>query len=136
MPKPQYSTLTVLTIPSATYTTTQTGSPINLAVSHDVYTDAHTGYLRDCQVIVEQTAGSGNNNGQKFVISVQTSRTPTGPWINLKLATPIELTTNAAASYASTVQGPLSGYIRVVATAVPNEGAPSATFSAYIIAGG
>lgn len=135
MPKPQYCTLTVLTIPSAAYTSANapTGDPINLAVSHDVHIDAHTGYLRDCQVIVEQTAGSGNTNGQKFVISVETSRTPTGPWINLKLVTPIELTTNGAASYASTVQGPLSGYIRVKATA---HATPSATFSAYIIAGG
>lgn len=137
MPMPQYCTKTVLTIPNGTtYTTTQTGAAINLAVSHDVHADAHTGYLRDCQILVEQSSGSGNNSGQKFVITVQTSRTPTGPWVNLKMGTPIELTTNGVASYSSTVQGPLSGYIRVVATAVPNEGAPSADFAVYVIAGG
>lgn len=135
MPKPQYCTLTVLTIPGGTtYTTTQTGDPINLAVSHDAFVDAHTGYLREAQILVEQAAaGSGNTNGQKFVITVQTSRTPTGPWINLKMGTAIELTANAAASFGSTIQGPLSGYIRVLATAV---GTPQADFAAYIIAGG
>lgn len=136
MPKPTYCTLTVLTIPNGTtYTSTQTGSAIPLAVSHDVYADAHTGYLRDAQILIEQSAGSGNNSGQKFVITVQTSRTPdpAGPWVNLKMGTAIEITANGVASYSSTIQGPLSGYIRVIATAV---GTPSANFAVYVIAGG
>jgi hypothetical protein len=135
MPKPTYCTLTVLTIPGGTtYTTTQTGGAINLAVSHDVYTDAHTGYLRDAQIIVEQAAaGSGNNAGNRFNFTVQTSRTPDGPWINLKMGTAIEITGNAAASFSSTVQGPLSGYIRVVAT---ETGTAEADFAVYVIAGG
>jgi hypothetical protein len=134
---PQYCTKTVLTIPNGVlYTTTQTGAAINLAVSHDVHADAHTGYLREAQVIVEQSAGgSGNNSGKRFNFTVQTSRTPdpNGPWINLKMGTAIEINANVVATFSSTVQGPLSGYIRVVATAT---GTPEAYFAVYVIAGG
>lgn len=135
MPKPHYSTKTELTIPGGTlYTTTQTGSPIDLAVSHDVFADAHIGYLRDAQIIVEQaTNGSGNNGGKKFTFAVQTSRTPTGPWINLKMGTTIEITGNTEASFSSTIQGPFAAYMRVVATAVNG---PQAEFAVYVIAGG
>lgn len=137
MPKPTYCTLTVLTIPNGVlYTTDQIGAAIPLAVSHDVFTDAHTGYMRDAQVIVEQTAGGGGNNaGNRFNFTVQTSRTPdpNGPWITLKMGTAIEIITNDKASFSSTVQGPLSGYIRVVAT---KTGTPQAYFAAYVIAGG
>ncbi len=138
MPMPQYCTKTVLTIPGGTtYTTTQTGSAINLAVSHDVHADAHTGYLRDAQILVEQASGSGNNSGRKFVITVQTSRTPAGPWVPLKMGTTIELTANVEASFSSTIQGPLSGYMRVVATAVSgDQNPPQADFAVYVIAGG
>ena len=135
MPMPQYCTKTVLTIPGGTtYTTTQTGTPFSLAVSHDVHADAHTGYLRDAQILVEQdAAGSGNNAGNKFTFAVQTSRTPSGPWVPLKMGTAISIETNAASSFSSTIQGPMSGYMRVVATAT---GTPQADFAVYIIAGG
>jgi hypothetical protein len=134
---PQYCTKTVLTIPNGVlYTTTQTGAAINLAVSHDVHADAHTGYLREAQVIVEQTAGGGGNNaGNRFNFTVQTSRTPdpNGTWINLKMGTAIEIITNDKSSFSSTVQGPLSGYIRVIAT---ETGTAEAYFAVYVIAGG
>ena len=135
MPMPQYCTKTVVTIPGGTtYTTTQTGTPFSLAVSHDVHTDAHTGYLRDAQILVEQAAaGAGNNAGNKFTFAVQTSRTSTGPWVPLKMGTAISIESNAANSFSSTIQGPLSGYMRVVATAT---GTPQADFAVYIIAGG
>jgi len=135
MPMPQYCTKTVLTIPNGVlYTSTQTGNAINLAVSHDVHADAHTGYLREAQVIVEQSAGgSGNNAGNRFNFTVQTSRTPDGPWINLKMGTAIEINANTAATFSSTVQGPLSGYIRVIAT---ETGTAEAYFAVYVIAGG
>jgi len=135
MPMPQYCTKTVLTIPNGVlYTSTQTGSAINLAVSHDVHADAHTGYLREAQVIVEQTAGgSGNNAGNRFNFTVQTSRTPAGPWITLQMGTAIEINANVAATFSSTVQGPLAAYIRVVAT---ETGTAQAYFAVYVIAGG
>lgn len=138
MPRPTYTTLTATAIPQSSgsyYTTTQTGDAITLGVAHDVFgADAHTGYLDKLLLIVEQTAaGSGNNAGNKFTFTVQTGRSSSGPWFTLPLSATVEITANAAAQFGATYGGPLSGYVRVVATAT---GTPQAQFAAYVICGG
>lgn len=140
MPRPTYCTFTEEAIPLESagvgyYTTTQTGAAIGAGITHDVFgRDAHLGYLDKLLLIVEQeAAGSGNNGGNKFTFTVQTGRTSTGPWFTLPLSTTVEITANAAAQFGATYGGPLSGWVRVVATATGN---PQAQFAAYVVMGG
>ena len=140
MPRPSYCTYTFVGIPAESagvgyYTTTQTGTATNLAINHDVSgLDQHTGFLEKATLIVEQTAaGAGNNAGNKFTFTLQTGRTSSGPWLTIPLTATVEITTNSATTLGANAAGPLSGYVRVVATAT---GSPQAQFVAYVIAGG
>jgi len=134
MPRPTYATLTATALASAQRTATATGSAISLAINHDVFgADAHTGYLEKGLIFVDQTAGSGNNGGNNFEITVQTAASASGPWLTVPLSASITLTANAATTYGATFNGPLAGFLRVVATEV---GTADATFAAYVIVGG
>lgn len=140
MPRPTFSTLTFVGIPADTsgtgyYTSTQTGTATQISVSHDVNgLDVHLGWLEKGLLLVEQeAAGSGNNAGNKFTFTVQTGRTSSGPWLDVPLDSTVALTTNLAGQHGARFQGPLSGWIRVVATAT---GTPQAQFTAYVIVGG
>jgi len=79
---------------------------------------------------VTQTAGTGNNSGNKFHVHLQGSM-DNATWAELPHSVDIELTGNVAADFATKIDGPLPPYLRVVAEAT---GTPNATFSAYWVA--
>jgi hypothetical protein len=140
MPRPIFSTFTFTGIPAASagvgyYTTTQTGAATQISVTHDVNgLDVYLGWLENGLLLVEQTAaGSGNNASNKFTFTVQTGRTSSGPWLTVPLDATVEITANAALQTGARFQGPLSGWLRVVATVT---GSPQAQFTAYVIVGG
>lgn len=134
MPRPTYATLTATALASAQRTATANGAAISLGINRDVNGEnTSTGYLEKGFIFVDQTAGAGNDGANNFVITVQTATSASGPWLTIPLSAGIALTTNGAATYGATFNGPLAGFLRVVATEV---GAANATFSATIVVGG
>lgn len=107
------------------------GTATALWETQDLERETHDGFMASALLKVRQTAGTGNTAGQYFSIHLEGSLDGSTGWTKLPHTTDIQLTTNGAAEYAATVNGPLTPWVRVAAEIT---GTPDATFQVDSVA--